>query len=109
MAIRMTEQLAEQLIEHYEHTIKMVRQIDLGFNIRSAIILCEINKIQYGLCFAADSLFKKNIYFCDWVRSFKNANYIATTPKTCNTIPEIITALQIRVDILKTFKNKNNG
>lgn len=107
----MTEELAKQLTEHYEHCIKMIQPIDSRYT-QAAKDLCKSNKIHHGLCYAAAALFNKDLYSCDWVRSHVKLyedDYITAPPNHCNTVSDIITALQIRVDILKTFKNENNG
>lgn len=107
MAILMTEQLAKQLIEHYEQCIKEVKQCTTVY---SAQDVCYKHTTDVGFCYCASKVFDVDIYSCEWVKSFKpekNSWYIAITAEDCLTIPDIIDALQTRVDILKTFKNEN--
>jgi len=111
MAILMTEQLAKQLIEHYEQCISEVKECDA---ILDAKKLCSSKQYKtcVGLCYVAIQIFNQDVYDCKWIKSEVRKNskklYIADSPNDCETIPDIITALQTRVDILKTFKNENN-
>ena len=107
----MTEQLAKQLIEHYEQCISKVRQCTI---LKSAKEICKKYSAERGVCYCATIVFDKPIYGCKWLLEKStfvviNSDYIANVPAMCETIPDIITALQTRVDIVKTFKNENNG
>jgi hypothetical protein len=107
MAILMTEQLAKQLIEHYENCIKMV---DSSRSLKEAINLCILYCTKSGIALCATQQSGKYIYECDWVKEAESRNwssYRKEIPDYCTTVDEIITALQTRVDILKTFKNEN--
>lgn len=110
MAILMTEQLAKQLIEHYEQCISEVKQCT---DIVDIIKICKQYYTDQGLCYCATKVFNQDTYGCKWLTKMANLNsrkiYITVLPDQCNNIPEIISALQTRVDILLTFKNENNG
>ena len=108
MAILMTEQLAKQLIEHYEQCINEVRQYN---DIIDGIKICKQYYTDQGLCYCAIKMFDKDTYGCKWLTKMANLNsrkmYITVLPDQCDSISQILTALQTRVDILKTFKNEN--
>lgn len=106
MAILMTEQLAKQLIEHYKKCISEVQECD---NTKDAISRCRHYYTGQGLCYCVYKVFNKDIYGCKWLTRMIKLNdrkeYITVVPTQCETIPDIISALQTRVDILLTFKN----
>jgi hypothetical protein len=99
----MTQDLANKLIAHYESVIQQVQQCDdNGYGI------IRKNKVSCGICYASRELFNKDMYSDDWVHRMSavqgNVNKWGKYPSDENTKEQNITALQLRVDILKTFK-----
>jgi hypothetical protein len=110
MAILMTEQLAKQLIKHYE---KCIKDVQLFYTLEGAKAICKEYSVERGVCYCANIVFDEAVYGCQWLLEKSkfviiNSDYITNVPAMCETIPDIITALQTRVNILKTFKNENN-
>jgi hypothetical protein len=111
MAILMTVQLAQQLIAHYERCINDVK---LFTTLEGAKAICKEYSAERGVCYCANIVFDESIYGCEWLlknstftittpQATISSNYITNVPAMCDTIPDIISALQTRVDILKTF------
>jgi hypothetical protein len=108
MATLITEELAKQLIEHYTNCIN---EIEKSPNINDAISICIRYATELGICKAATLLTEEYIYGCEWIKNLATVNingslYATHIPVLCDTIPEIITALQTRVDMLLTFKTE---
>ena len=103
----MTQELIDKLITHYEGVISKIRESDdcqeIGYILETSSTMC-------GICHCAIVQFDEDIYDDIWVKSKcpegKGYWTIEPTRKTTNTIAETIECLQIRVDIMKTFKEE---
>lgn len=105
----MTQELANNLISYYQKSIRELNSRFLGF-LRYTIVNWQKylrNKyIDRGICYCAENIFSTDLQKDGWVRSKCRdfGVYWGTIPTCCSTREEAIKALQLRVDILKTFK-----
>lgn len=98
----MTQQLANQLIADYTEIISRISGMEDLDKIKTFLF---INRATDGICDYARVRYNTNINQDDWVVKYdKYGGYWDVRPIRCGTKPEIIRALQVRVDILKTFK-----
>lgn len=98
----MTTELVQKLIAHYEMVVGKVKECD---NISNAgDILLATNTLN-GICNCSDSFFGESIEDNEWVMNQCPSTewYWGDPPGYYTTIPQILTALQLRIDILKTF------
>lgn len=96
----MTQELADKLINHYEGVVRQAEGMD---NLWEILELCCDTQTTCGVCNCATRVFDADVYEDAWVTSF--GAFWFKYPTNCNTKPEIIEALQFRIDRLKTFKS----
>jgi hypothetical protein len=96
----MTQLLIDKLIAHYEATIK---EIELNPERWKDII--DLTFTKHGICYCANNIFKEWIYDDKWIKSLINpSGYITNKPLFVNDHIQAIERLQIRIDVMKTFK-----
>lgn len=112
----MTQTLANVLIIYYENTISSINDVcfPIGKMRRIKIILYK-RGVDNGICSCIWEKFgeKFGVRFGSidpWIKSFLvlskdvTLRYWFRTPDSCKTKKEVLNALQLRVDRLKTFK-----
>ena len=98
----MTKELANKLIAHYEETIQKVQLLENISAIKEILIM---TKTRNGICDCSNIKFNIDIYADEWVSSKSGKESMwAARPGQSDNKEEIINLLQIRVNILKTFK-----
>ena len=104
----MTQDLANKLIAHYEESIREIEKMDDVFLIKEYLRKMEID---YGVCNCSIKVFRKDLRYDSWVRSNCGINDFLINefwfgpPILLRTKDKILEALQVRVNILKTFKD----
>jgi hypothetical protein len=98
----MTQKLIDKLIAHYEWCVKEIEGME---------DYCKIfefameNNVCQGICMCASEEFDVSIYNDKWVKSFKtDTNYWTDCPLYVDNKQRTISALQFRIDRMKTFK-----
>lgn len=104
----MTVELANKLIDHYEKAISVVRTKK---HIHSARRTVETLRVDSGLCYCAKHMFGVSLADCDFIKSLlpKSGLFIAHPAFYADSVSEMVSLLQYRVNILKQFKTENNG
>ena len=99
----MNQQLANQLIEHYEKAVKVIKR---KRSLQKAHEYCDEMHIDFGICRCARNVFDVNVGMENvFIKTnIQHGYYFCKFPLECETIPDITEALQTRIDILKTFK-----
>jgi hypothetical protein len=86
------KELLEKLIAHYEKSIELVKgESELG--------TLQMKHVNWGVCRCAKKVFNQNIYHEEWV--LKYGSYWDDYPIYATSIPEAISLLQVRVDIMR--------
>lgn len=98
----MTQELIDNLIDHYEKVIAKINSSECTY--KSAKDLIYSQEVFSGICYCAAHVFNADIYNDKWAKSIHWDYYGGITPDSCISIAGIISALQLRVDIMKTFK-----
>lgn len=109
MAVLMTVELANKLIDHYE---KCIAEVKCCGNTHTAKSLTMVYSVDYGFCSCSKRVFNTNVVRCDWVKSLTTDTYrlfIDHPPFHGGTVSDVIKLLQSRVDILNSFKIENDG
>ena len=102
----MNQILANKIIEGYE---RIVKEVEGMCGVVSIDKYLHSQKTAHGICKYAMAVLGEDIFGDDWVMSVSNADgSICRHPRICTTKPEILQALQTRIDILKTFKENNH-
>lgn len=97
----MTTELVHKLIAHYEMVVGKVREAK---DVTEAHEITVATYTKHGVCYCSDHRFGHDIYDNQWGVNNSNINWVwGRKPSDCTTIPQILTALQLRIDILKTF------
>jgi hypothetical protein len=96
----MTQLLIDKLIAHYEATIK-----EIEINPKDWGSIISVTYTNKGICYCANNIFKEFIYCDKWIKSLINpSGYITNKPLFVNDHIQAIERLQIRIDVMKTFK-----
>ena len=97
----MTKELAQKLIAWYEESIAMIKKEKR----KNIIGILWKRGIGYGVCRCALVNFNIDLHRDYWVICQKKSEslYWGSEPNRAETKEEVIKALQLRVDILKTF------
>lgn len=93
------KELLEKLIAHYEESIELVKGETDFYNAKSIL---ELKKVDNGICYCATKIFNISLYSQDWLDKYiKIARYWAERPYDATSIPEVISLLKVRVDIMR--------
>ena len=93
------KELLEKLIAHYEESIELVKG-ETNFYYAKATL--ELRKVEYGICYCATKIFNISLYSQDWLDKYiKIARYWDKLPLAATSIPDAISRLQVRVDIMR--------
>ena len=98
----MTQELADKLISHYEDVVDKVKGID---NVEAILDLLYSTNTSHGVCMCASEVFNEYVYDDLWINSFRQSFWFKY-PSYYGTKPEILEALQFRIDRLKTFNQQ---
>jgi len=98
----MTQELADKLISHYED---VVRQVEVMGSIETIYDLLYSTNTSRGVCMCASEVFNEDVYADLWINSFGESFWFRY-PSRYDTKPEILEALQFRIDRLKTFNQQ---
>jgi hypothetical protein len=96
--ILMNEPLRDKLVAHYERVKAEVSKCE---SVADALGICRRNHVDFGICLCCIHIIPVDVFHCDWINSKRWGLY----PYSYQDMPNIITALQTRIDILKTFPN----
>jgi hypothetical protein len=94
------KELLEKLIAHYEESIELVKgETDLE-KVENEL---DLRQVDFGVCCCALLLFKVNPNDLEWVKKYLNgqSGYWCSRPASATSIPEAISLLQVRVDIMR--------
>lgn len=101
----MTQELANQLIAHYEMGIRKINKMR---NIENIDKFLSDSNLENGICACMKYQFKQGeaAYFDEWIMSLKKGYmpYITVTTMYVVTKSEKLACLKFRLDVLKTFK-----
>lgn len=102
----MNQELANKLIAWYEETIRLAKKKYLTLQVWR--IICQ-RKVELGICSCAEAIFRISLFGDKWVMSkCASSMFWGSTPFHYSggffVRKKMIRALQLRVDILKTFK-----
>lgn len=99
----MTQELANKLIAWYEETIRLIKKDE-----ESCYEIIEARSVHRGICYCSFNIFGIVIKTDDFVIKHvkKGVYWGGERPEWFNTLEENIQCLQLRIDILKTFKEE---
>lgn len=102
MAVLLTVELANKLIDHYE---KVIRKASRCSSLKSALWLVRYYNVDYGICGCSASIFKCYLSECDYITSKlpEHRRYVYPLPIQSTSTADVIDRLRYRVDILKQF------
>lgn len=105
MAVLMTVELANKLIDHYEKCIAEVTRCEYVTDLYSAVAVCIAYDTHHGLCHCARERYRIAVNNCGWLRSHytSKSQWVCGQPFKASTVQAVVNRLQYRVNILKSF------
>lgn len=102
MAVLMTVELANKLIDHYE---KCIAKVSTCNHLKAALWLVKYFNVDYGICKCSVSVFYLYLEPCGYIASKlpDHRKYVYPLPITAKNKTEVLDRLQYRVDLLKSF------
>ena len=95
------QELLKKLIAHYKKTIKLIKD---ETDLRKVMNILDKRSVDLGVCWCAIDKFKlspSDLHWADKYGLAKHRNHWAQRPFRADNIPEAISLLQIRIDIMK--------